>query len=53
MMYVLIVILSAMNGNQTITIQQFSSKPTCEAALELIKTNSRRYAVQWAGCTEQ
>jgi hypothetical protein len=40
MLYVLIVI-SLVNGGQTVTMQEFTSKENCMIALNAIKTNSR------------
>jgi uncharacterized protein YegP (UPF0339 family) len=54
MLYVLIII-SAINGGQTVTTQEFTSEKNCISAMEAIKKNSRYggNAAIYAACMEK
>jgi uncharacterized protein YegP (UPF0339 family) len=49
MLYVLIVI-SAINGGQTVATQEFTSENKCMIALDAIKSNSRWATVAYVTC---
>lgn len=49
MIYVLIII-SAINGGQTVATQEFTSEKNCMIALDTIKSNSRWATVALATC---
>jgi hypothetical protein len=49
MLYVLIIV-SAINGGQTVTTQEFTSEKNCMVALDAIKSHSRWTTVALATC---
>ena len=49
MLYVLIII-SAINGGQTVATQEFTSEKNCMTALDAVKSNSRWASVALATC---
>ena len=52
MLYVLIII-SAINGGQTVATQEFTSEKNCMVALDAIKANSRWATVAFASCVQK
>lgn len=52
MIYVLIII-SAINGGQTVAMQEFTSEKNCMVALDSIKSNSRWASVALATCVQK
>ena len=52
MLYVLIVI-SAINGGQTVATQEFTSEKNCMVALDAVKANSRWASVALATCVQK
>ncbi len=52
MLYVLIVI-SAINGGQTVATQEFTSEKNCMVALDSVKSNSRWAAFVYATCVQK
>lgn len=52
MMYVLIVV-SAINGGQTVATQEFTSEKNCMVALDAVKANSRWATVVYATCVQK
>ena len=52
MLYVLIII-SAINGGQTVATQEFTSEKNCMVALDAVKANSRWASVALATCVQK
>jgi uncharacterized protein YegP (UPF0339 family) len=52
MLYVLIII-SAINGGQTVTTQEFTSEKNCMIALDAVKSNSRWATIAHVTCVQK
>jgi hypothetical protein len=52
MLYVLIII-SVINGGQTVTTQEFTSEKNCMIALDAVKSNSRWATIAHVTCVQK